>query len=346
MGCSCIVVPEELSLYSSFPKERASPQQGIHNHLLGFESTVRCHWDLGSLFVLEHPWLQSRAAAKSHIDQDVDARAPLTQAHTTKEKSFSQILHQLPRPVGAAAITVTHISHFMCKLWVASPFVEEKAVAGKQGNLHFVPTLVLHCSPSCSGVCPPGGPSPAFTEIKATVWGGISDCCYNIFSGHEPVCKVQFLITSRFFQKVKKLLGPNPVFSNWMKPALKKRGKKVQASDCRLVLIIEIHSMQCSSSLFLGRGWPLVFVQPFPPHLWLSSSLNENILVQKNSLLAMYSEISLLHGAATQPILVKLTKVVFFFPKIPVFFRVTFSIPTQWSHHSWAVNVKRQLSCD
>lgn len=149
--------------------------------------------------------------------------------HTLQRKKAFPRPHQLHRPVGAAAIAVTHTSHLVCKLWVASPFVEHKAVAGKQGNLDFVPTLALQCSPSCSSVCPSGeGPSPAFTEIKATVWGGISDCCYNIssFSEREPVCKVQFLITSRFFQKAKKLVGPNPVFSNRIKPALKKREKK------------------------------------------------------------------------------------------------------------------------
>lgn len=84
-----------------------------------------------------------------------------------------------------------------------------------------------------------------------------------------------------------------------------------------------------------------MFIPPFSPHLWLSSSLNENISVQKNSLLAVYSEVSLLHGAATQPIPIKPTKGFFFSPKIPVFFRVSYFISTQWSHHSWAVTKLR-----
>lgn len=182
----------------------------------------------------------------------------LWQKHTTKEESFSQTApasqtsgscsnRSYPRPISCAS----------CAL--PAHFLEEKAVAGKQGNLDFVPALACQCFPSCSGVCPPWeGPSPACTEIKATVLGGISDCCYNksIFSGHEPVCKVQFLIKSRFFQKAKKLVRPNPVFSNWIKPALKKKkkGKIVQTSDCRLVLIIENSQHAMFIFPFSGKG--------------------------------------------------------------------------------------------
>lgn len=117
----------------------------------------------------------------------------LWQKHMLQRKKAFPRLHQLPKAVGAAAITVTHVSHFLCKLWVASPFVGEKAVAGKQGNLDFVPTLALQCSPSCSGVRPPGGgPSPAFTEIKATLLGEISDLLQVFFQGTNQFVKCSF----------------------------------------------------------------------------------------------------------------------------------------------------------
>lgn len=187
------------------------PKGGIHSHLLGFECTVRCHWDLGSFCVPEHLWLRSRAPAKSHFCRTWCTC--LWQKHTLQRKKAFPRLHQLHKPVGAAGITVTHMSHFVCKLWVASPFLEEKAVSGKQGNLDLSP-------PWQSSAVPPGErQTPAFP--KATVIGGIRDCCYNTstFSGHESVCKVQFLTMSTFFQKTKKLVRPNPVFSNWIKPA-------------------------------------------------------------------------------------------------------------------------------
>lgn len=75
---------------------------------------------------------------------------------------------------------------------------------------------------------------------------------------------------------------------------------------------------------------------PFFPCLWLCSSLNETILVQKNSMWAVYSEICLLHGTAWQPILVK-PMGGGWVSRIAVFSRISFFISMQWSHHSWAV---------
>lgn len=265
MDCSCIILLGRGQFVFLLPKEEIKASAG---HLLspcGFwVCTARCHWDLGSFCVPEHLRLQSRAAAKSHVQQDMDARASGRSTHCKVKKAFPR-LHQLHKPVGAAAITVTPMSHFVCKLWVASPFFGGESSGGKQGNLDFVPTLALQFFPSCPLLphllrCPPGeGPFPAYTEIKATVLGGISDCCYNIsiFSGHEPVCKMQFLITSRFFQKAK-LARPNPTFSNWIKPAFKKGGKKVQGSDCRLVLIIENSQHAMFNLPFSGKGFGLL----------------------------------------------------------------------------------------
>lgn len=91
-------------------------------------------------------------------------------------------------------------------------FLEEKAVVGSKETWILSPPWHSSslppacCCPICFGVCPLGeGPFPAYTEIKTTVLGEISDCCFNIsiFSGHEPVYKVQFLIMSRFFSESK-----------------------------------------------------------------------------------------------------------------------------------------------
>lgn len=146
---------------------------------------------------------------------------PLAEAHTTKRKSFSQTAptsqtsgscsnHSYPR-------VPFHVQAVGCQpfFWRRKQWLGSKETWILSPPWHSSSLPPAHCCPLCSAVCPPGeGPSPAYTEIRATVLGGISDCCYNIsiFSGHEPVCKVQFLIRSRFFQKAKKLVGPSSSF--------------------------------------------------------------------------------------------------------------------------------------
>lgn len=151
--------------------------------------------------VLLSPWAPvalEQGSSQITFLQDM-MHVPLAK-HTLQRKTAFPRLHQLHKPVGAAGITVTHVSRFVCKLWVASPFSGGESSGWEAGKPGFVPTLALQCRPSCSGVCPPGErQTPAFT--KATVLGGIRDCCYNTstFSGHESVCKVQFLTISTFF---------------------------------------------------------------------------------------------------------------------------------------------------
>lgn len=149
MDCSCIILLGRGQFVFLFPKEESKASAG---HLLspcGFwVCTARCHWDLGSFCVPEHLWLQSRAAAKSHVQQDMDARASGRSTRCKVKKAFPR-LHQLHKPVGAAAITVTPMSHFVCKLWVASPFFGGESSGGEQGNLDFVSTLALQFFPSC-----------------------------------------------------------------------------------------------------------------------------------------------------------------------------------------------------
>lgn len=148
MGCSCIILLGRGQFVFPLPKGESKASAGHSLSPAGFWVHSQVPLEFGVLLCLWVSVTPEEAPAKSHVQQDMDACASGRSTHYKEKKLFPDCTNFTNQwELQQSQLPTCPISCASCGL--PALFLEEKAVAGKQGNLDFVPTLAFQFSPSC-----------------------------------------------------------------------------------------------------------------------------------------------------------------------------------------------------